>query len=76
MINLKTILFEATDGKSSHYTVFFDMDGVLADFEKGTMQSQKVIEAKEKFDSILRGIPDLANLSEDELKKQINRQTI
>jgi len=68
VINLKDILFEATDGKSSHYTVFFDMDGVLADFEKGTMQSHEVIEAKEKLDSILQGMPELANITEYELK--------
>jgi len=71
VIFLKTILFEATDGKSIHYTVFFDMDGVLADFEKGTMQSHKVIEAKEKLDSTLQGIPELASITEYELKKQL-----
>ena len=71
MINLKTILFEETDGKSSHYTVFFDMDGVLADFEKGTMQSHEVIEAKEKLDSILQGMPELANITEYELKNKL-----
>jgi len=72
MIFLKDILFEANDRDSSAYNIFFDMDGVLANFEKGTMQSQKVIEAKEKFDSILHAIPELAKLSEDELKKQLN----
>jgi len=72
MLKLKDILFEANDREPNAYTIFFDMDGVLANFEKGTMQSQKVIEAKEKFDSILHAIPELAKLSEDELKKQLN----
>lgn len=54
------------------WQVWFDLDGVLADFEGGLYTSEEVKSAKETLDNLIaREYPQYAGLKPDELKAKI-----
>lgn len=54
-MKLYKILFE--NELNSNYIIYFDMDGVLADFEGGTQKDEEFKTAKTKFDNLLAASP-------------------
>ncbi len=69
-LTVKEQIESQTSVKSS-VIVFLDMDGVLADFDKAMKSSNKVAEEKQKLVGVLKATPELAKLSEDELKARL-----
>lgn len=59
------MLFETV----SKYIVYFDMDGVLADFEGGTKKDYSFISATNEFQSLLDSIPEMKEKSPEELEQ-------
>ena len=58
---------------SGSIQVWFDLDGVLADMEGGLEKVDEFRQEKEAFDSYLNSnYPELSDLSDDELKIEIN----
>ena len=53
------------------FQVYLDMDGVLADFDNAVKGTKGYPEAKEQLNGVLRGMPELAKLTEDELKVRL-----
>lgn len=53
------------------YTVYFDMDGVLADFDSGIQVDQRATQAREVYRKILNQFPEFKALPDDELKKRL-----
>jgi len=59
---------------SGSIQVWFDLDGVLADMEGGLEKVDEFRQEKEAFDSYLNSnYPQLSDLSDDELKIEINK---
>lgn len=67
---------KADFGKSESngsFQVWFDLDGVLADMEGGLEKVDEFKQEKEAFDNYLNSnYPELSDLSDDELKIEIN----
>lgn len=63
---------QETQGQtSSPVQVYLDMDGVLADFDKAIYSNKDYLNSKQTLNNVLKGMPELAKLSEDELKVRL-----
>ena len=62
---------QANNSSNNNIQVYLDMDGVLADFDNAVKNTKGYPEAKEQLNGVLRGMPELAKLSEDELKVRL-----
>lgn len=51
--------------------VYFDMDGVLADFDGGVDVNRDAVAAREDYRRILNNFPELKSLSDDEVRKRL-----
>ena len=71
MQNLIEVLVEDEIATLEGVTVYFDMDGVLADFDAGVEVDSRAVEAREVFRRILDQFPEMKNLSDDEVKKRL-----
>ena len=72
MTNLK---FEAT--KQNSYQVWFDLDGVLADFDGGLLEDESLRKAKTDLDNIIdSNYPKYKELNYEELKIRIKEDII
>ena len=71
-MKLYKILFENEENtaEKKDFIVFFDMDGVLADFDKGINESKKFIAAREKLKNLIHGT-EFEKLNDDDLKKAL-----
>jgi hypothetical protein len=59
---------------SGSFQVWFDLDGVLADMEGGLEKVEEFKQEKEVFNNYLNSnYPELSDLSDDELKIEINK---
>lgn len=69
-MNLYKILFENEEmiTEEKDFIVFFDMDGVLADFDKGINDSREFTAAREKLNELIRGT-EFEFLNDDGLKQ-------
>ncbi len=54
-----------------NYTIYFDMDGVLADFESGVDVDAKAAAARDTYRKILDKFPEFKTLPDDDLKKRL-----
>jgi hypothetical protein len=52
--------------------VYVDMDGVIAAFDQGVEKGTRHPQLKKTFDNLIAQFPDLAELPDDELKKQLS----
>ncbi len=58
--------------QSSQVTVLLDMDGVIADFDTGVSTGLPSInKAKETYQKLLAGFPEMAGLTDDDVKKRL-----
>jgi len=55
-------------------TVYFDMDGVLADFHGGLVHNKIVENSKKELDELFSQVPDLQGLPTDELREKFRGQ--
>lgn len=53
------------------FTVYFDMDGVLANFDGGIEVDQKAVQARAVFRKILDQFPEFKTLPDDDLRKRL-----
>lgn len=51
--------------------IYFDMDGVLADFEGSVHKDPKVVQAEKILNDLLQQAPDLAQLHNDDLRNAL-----
>lgn len=56
------------DPDSGGVTVYFDMDGVLAAFDKSVLSNRAVSQAKQEFQSLLKLKPEFEDLHMDDFK--------
>lgn len=71
MRNLIEVLVEDELATLEGVTVYFDMDGVLADFDAGVEVDSRAVEARDAFRKILDQFPEMKHLSDDEVKKRL-----
>ena len=71
-MKLYNILFENDESNTNQkdFIVFFDMDGVLADFDKGINENKSFLSAREKLKNLIRGT-EFEGLNDDDLKKAL-----
>lgn len=53
----------------STVSVFFDMDGVLVDFDAGVERNQHAVVARDQYRKMLDQFPQVKDLTDDEVKK-------
>jgi len=66
----KSDLIKENENSSLHF--FFDLDGVLADMEKGLQQSPEIIALRKILDDLIsNNFPEFKNLVDDKIKEKI-----
>jgi hypothetical protein len=66
----KSDLIKENENSSLHF--FFDLDGVLADMEKGLQQSPEIISLRKTLDDLINNnFPEYKNLVDDKIKEKI-----
>lgn len=65
------LVIEQQQEQNQSVQVFLDMDGVLADFDKAIYSNKDYLNSKQTLNNVLKGMPELAKLSEDELKVRL-----
>lgn len=72
---LKSLVETLVEAEMSVLTapvVYFDMDGVLADFDRGVLEGNpRAGKARETYMALLKNFPDLMHVTDDELKKRL-----
>lgn len=54
---------------------FFDLDGVLADMEKGLQQNPKIVSLRKRLDDLIKNeYPQYKNLVDDEIKEKLKTE--
>lgn len=52
--------------------IYFDMDGVLADFDQGVLDGNpRAGKARDTYMALLKNFPDLMHITDDELRKRL-----
>lgn len=59
---------EYSDNDPSLYTIYFDMDGVLADFDGGVENSPHTIAIRDKWESLIVEFPEINDMSDEQIK--------
>ena len=68
------LLKEQEEQNSVSKEIYLDMDGVLVNYEKGVDLSKDLFEPKQELLNVLKGMPELGKLSEDELRERLQGQ--